>query len=276
MHEKFDRAPFAVRHNLAGHPLFAMDRLVELATFLASRPGETYVDVGVARVDQRWDESARPAASIREVIENLAQLDAWIILRKAELVPAYRVLLDECLAELRESFGGDWGRETLRENAIIFLTSPKRISTYHIDRECNFILQILGGKKLYVFDRNDREVLPEEEIERYWAVDHNAARYRPEYQDRAQTFRLHPGAGVHVPVNAPHWVQNDDNVSITLSVNFQFLDEERGHQYRVNHYLRKLGIRPNPPGKYPNRDRLKGLALNYAYRLRKRLRPASR
>lgn len=272
LRENFDRMPFALRHNILDHPLFSTDRLTELARFLESRPGEIYVDVGVSQVGQRWDQAGRPAASLGEVIQKLASTDAWIILRKAELDPAYRLLLDQCLGELRALMGGDWGRPTRLDNAIIFMTSPRRLSTYHIDRECNFILQISGEKTLYVFDQNDREVLPEEEIERYWAVDNNAARYRPEYQERAKVFRLRPGVGVHVPVNAPHWIQNDDNVSVTLSVNFQFPDAERAYQYRANHYLRKLGLKPNPPGLYPRRDRLKAAALNGTLRLWKLLR----
>jgi hypothetical protein len=268
----FDHVAFALKHNIIDHPLFSIARLGELARFLDSRPGETYVDVGVSHIGQRWDQSMQPAATLVEVVQQLADNDAWIILRKAELDPAYRRLLDQCLGELRALMGGNWSRPTRLENAIIFLTSPRRLSAYHIDRECNFILQISGEKTLYVFDQNDRDVLPEVEIERFWTVDHNAARYRPELQDRAKVFRLRPGDGVHVPVNAPHWVQNDDNVSITLSVNFQFLNDERAHQYRVNHYLRKLGLNPSPPGKYPLRDRIKGSALNRAAWLWKLLR----
>jgi hypothetical protein len=272
LRENFDRTPFALQHHIVEEPLFNMDRLTNLARFLESRPGEVFVDVGVSQVGQRWDQTGRPALGVGEVIHELAGTDAWIILRKPELDPAYRLLLDQCLSELRELMGGDWGRPTRLDNSIIFLTSPRRLSTYHIDRECNFILQIKGEKTLFVFDQNDREVLPEKELERFWTVDHNAARYRPEYQDRAKVFRLRPGDGVHVPVNAPHWVQNDDNVSVTLSVNFQFLDADRGSQYRANYYLRKLGISPSPPGKYLWRDRLKAATLSGAVRLRKLVR----
>jgi PAS domain-containing protein len=272
LQENFDRTPFALRHRIVDEPLFNMDGLTNLARFLESRPGEVYVDVGVSHVGQRWDQAARPILGVAELIHELAETDAWIILRKPELDPAYRLLLDQCLSELRELMGGDWGRPTRRDNSIIFITSPRRLSTYHIDRECNFILQISGEKTLFVFDQNDRDVLPEKELERFWAVDHNAARYRPEYQDRAKVFRLRPGDGVHVPVNAPHWVQNDDNVSVTLSVNFQFSDADRASQYRANHYLRKLGINPSPPGKYPWRDRLKASTLSGAGRLWKLVR----
>ncbi|HLW72177.1 MAG TPA: cupin-like domain-containing protein [Candidatus Binataceae bacterium] len=268
----FDREPFAVHHHLAGNALFTLERLAALARFIEAQPNQVYADAGVADLNQRWDESAHPATSLAQTVEQIVGNDTWIILRPLELDREYRLLLNRCLDELRAGIGGDWGRPVWRENSIVFLTSPRRLSTYHIDRECNFILQLQGEKTLYVFDRNDREVLPETELERYWAVDSNAARYKPQYQDRARVFRLRPGDGVHVPVNCPHWVQNDDNVSITLSINFQFHDSDRANKYRANYYLRKLGINPAPPGRYPRRDAVKAFAYRATMALRSRVR----
>ena len=149
------------------------------------------------------------------------------------------------MAEIKAQIGPGIDSQVLVEDIIIFVTSPKRVTTYHIDRECNFLLQIRGAKTLHVFDREDREVLSEEEIERFWAVDFNAAVYKPHLQHRAKSYKLVPGMGVHIPVNCPHWVENDDNVSISLSVNFQFKDPLRANTYRANFLLRKLGLRPH-------------------------------
>src|SRR5438270_332982 len=84
--------------------------------------------------------------------------------------------------------------------SIIFITSPLRVSSYHIDRECNFLLQIRGAKTIHVFDQNDREVLSEQELESFWTVDNNAAVYKPQLQNRANSYLLQPGCGVHIPV----------------------------------------------------------------------------
>jgi hypothetical protein len=147
------------------------------------------------------------------------------------------------------------------QEVILFITSPKRITTYHIDRECSLLLQILGSKQISIFDRNDREVLPEEELERFWSVDHNAPRYKAELQSHATVYELTPGNGVHIPVNAPHWVQNGNNISISLNVNFQYRDSMRANLYRLNFLLRKLGIQPTPPGKSRVRDTFKSAAV---------------
>jgi hypothetical protein len=273
---QFNRKPFAVRHNLSSEPLLELESIGELARSLETRPGELYADIDVTRVEQRWDESSRPEVPLASVIDDIAASNAWIIIRRAELDPRYRELLERGMAEIRQASGGRLPKSLRKENAIIFVTSPRRISTYHIDRECNFILQIRGEKQIYIYDQNDREVLPEEELERFWTIDNNAATYKPQYQDRGQMFHLRPGDGVHVPVNAPHWVRNGDDISITLSLNFQFSDMERANKYRANYYLRKLGVEPAPPGKYPMRDRLKANAIRGAALLRKQLKVLAR
>jgi hypothetical protein len=132
------------------------------------------------------------------------------------------------------------------------------LSTYHIDSETNFLLQVHGEKDISIFSKFDREVLPEDEIERFWTVDNNAAVYKPELQHRAEVIRLVPGNGVHIPVNAPHWVQNDDNISVSVSINYHSWDSEYAQLYCANYYLRKkLSVRPTPPNRSALLDALK-------------------
>ena len=120
-------------------------------------------------------------------------------------------------------------------------------------------------QQLFVFDANDREVVPERELERFWTVDNNAGIYKPQYQDRAHRFTLRPGSGVHIPVNWPHWLRNGSDVSVSVSINFQFRDKTRGHIYRTNYLMRKLGLNPTSPGVSPWRDRLKSGVAWMAY-----------
>jgi hypothetical protein len=160
--------------------------------------------------------------------------------------------------------GLDLDRVMKVQEIILFVTSPLRVTSYHIDRECNFLLQVRGEKTLSVFDQRDRIVLPEEELERFWSVDHNAAVHKPEHQNRAREFAMTPGTVVHIPVNAPHWVKNHDNVSISVSVNFQFRDRMLANVYRANYALRKLGVHPTPPGRSGFRDLLKSCAVEPA------------
>jgi hypothetical protein len=256
--DSFNKRHFVLHHDLAGSPLFELSRLIELARdTAASRPDDIYYDAGVADIGERWGKS--PCRfPVDETIRRIETAGAFIILKRAEHDPAYARILQECLSDLLQVSGRELERKMRRKEVIIFITSPKRLSTYHIDSETNFLLQVHGEKDISIFRKDDREVLPEEEIERFWTVDNNAAVYRPHLQDHADVVRLVPGNGVHIPVNAPHWVQNDDNISVSVSINYHSWDSEYAHLYCANHYLRKaLGVKPTPPGKSPLLDTLK-------------------
>jgi hypothetical protein len=273
----FDRRSFEITHRLSSHPLFQLPKLLELAERTAkSRPEDLYFDMGEVRPGQRWDQIPEAKFSAVDAMRQLESADAWFIFRHTQRDAEYRELFDRGLKEIKEIAGEDVDSQIRQEDIIIFVTSPKRVTPYHIDRECNFLLQISGTKTLHVFDRDDREILPDEELERFWAIDNNAPVFRPEYQDRATSYKMIPGSGVHIPVNFPHWVQNDDNISVSLSVNFQFLDSKRANVYRTNYYLRKFGVTPSRPGLHDARDAAKSFAMSCALAARRVLRGGHR
>src|SRR5260370_9117037 len=242
---KFNRQSFEVSHSLATHPHFQLPELMQLAErTLRTRPKDLHYDAGNVRVDQRWDEIPAAPFSAQEALQRVENCGAWFVFSSAQRDPEYRLFLDRGLAEIKTHIGPGIDSQLMVEDIIIFVTSPKRVTTYHIHRQFNFLLQIRGTKTLHVFDREDREVLSEEEIEQFWSTDFNAAVYKPHLQHRAHSYKLRPGTGVHIPVNCPHWVENDDNVSVSLSVNFQFKDLLRANIYRANFLLRKLGLHP--------------------------------
>ena len=264
--DNFNRASFQFAHHLAGHPLFELPRLLELSKTLPD--ADVYYDAGDVRVGQRWDQVPQTQLSVDQLIERIENAGAWILLKKTNQDPRYAAVLDQLLSEARTLVGPRFPKQIRMKTAVILITSPKRITSYHMDPDCNFLCQLRGEKVLHVFDRYDREVLPEEELERFWTVDKNAALYKERFQDRARSYPLKPGVGVHIPVNAPHWVQNADNVSVTLAPSFQYLESELGNIYRWNYYLRKAGLRPLPPGRSNVRDALKGWTMSAAIHAR--------
>ncbi len=261
----FNRQSFELRHRLSQHPLLQLPSLMQLAErTVRQRPADLYFDMGTIEIGQRWDSVPTKTFSATAALEQIHKSKAWFIFRAAQRDPEYASLLHHGLSEFKALIGPTIDSQIRQEDIIIFVTSPNRVTSYHIDRECNFLLQIQGTKTLYVFDREDREILPEEEIERFWAVDNNAAVYKPQFQNRARTYKFSPGLGVHIPVNCPHWLQNDDNVSVSLSINFQFRDSTRADIYRANYFIRQLGFKPSPPGLDPRKDRLKATMINAA------------
>lgn len=260
--EKFDKEPFEFKHSLlADHPLFQIDRLKELARYLQAHNCHVHYDAGDIRINQRWDSYPEKKLTFEETFDRVDNAGAWIFLRQIETDPEYGALLNLFMEEMSDMTGRDIKRERKLMEGIIFITSPNRVTSYHIDRECSILMQINGQKQISIFDRDDRDVITEKEIETFWSADNNAAIYREQLQDRAHIYQLKPGNAVHIPVNCPHWLKNGDNVSISLNVNYQFKDTRRKYIYQSNYYLRKLGMNPVPPGKSPLRDYAKNLAM---------------
>lgn len=268
---QFDELPFAFSHCfLPSHPLFQLSRLRNLLQNPQTRPG-VYYDAGEIRVDQRWDSVPERKISMEEAFDHIDHAGAWMIFRRVHHDPDYNDLLEECLNEVRRLSGRNIDDDKKSQEAMIFVTSPNRVTSYHIDRECNFLMQVTGDKTINVFDRNDRDVVPEHELETFWSKDNNAGVYKPQYQDRAFVFEMTPGTGVHIPVNSPHWLKNGDNVSISCSISYQYKDSNRKFVYQANYYLRKLGLHPTPPGKSILLDNTKKTAVEVGLKSKKLL-----
>ena len=267
----FNRKPFVLQHSLANHSAFDLEPLIRVARETAEiRPSDLYYDEGNVAPEQKFVSIARGSLPIEETIRRIRTQGAWIMIWRADLIAPYGQLLNGALSEIFELTGREIERTIKKREVILFVASPNRVTPYHIDRECNFLLQVRGKKRISLFSRDDREVLPEVEIEKFWACDNNAAQFRQHLQHRALEVEMQPGTGVHIPVNSPHWVQNYNDVSVTVSMNFQFHDSLRASAYRANYYMRKIGLRPRPPVEntvsYVAKTYL-GAGLNYTRRL---------
>lgn len=171
-------------------------------------------------------------------------------------------MLDDILRQLDELGRQAFRPEITWKTATIFIGSPNSLTPYHVDHEVNFLFRISGEKEVNLFEPRDRSVLTEEEIERFYVGDLNAARYREENQCKARVYRMTPGDAVHHPSLAPHWVRNGAQPTIALSVAFCMRPVDvAGRIYQVNHYLRRLGMKPSPAGLTPWKDSAKIAAL---------------
>src|ERR1700730_2307799 len=139
---KFDKYSFAFRHKLAGHPVFELSRLMELAQETQStRPADLYYDAGTIDVNQRWDSTPRPEFSARDAIQRIEHCGAWIVLKRADKNREYATVLKECMSELQEFTGLNLDRVMKIQEGILFITSPKWVTPYHIVRECRLSVQ---------------------------------------------------------------------------------------------------------------------------------------
>jgi len=258
----FNRRPFQIKHDLADHPAFTLERLVEFARKLPAEAVE--YNAGDLPLTQDPTKTPRTGLSVEETIQRITECKSWMVLKRVEVDAMYKQVLDDCLDQIEPLAPGMRTRR-----AFIFISSPGSVTPYHIDHEYNFLLQIRGTKQMTIFDPS---VLTEEAIERFYRGEHRNLVFDQGLADKAQAFDLVPGEGVHVPVNAPHYVLNGPAASVSFSITFRTPEgDRRSAVYQVNDRLRRFGLTPRPVGSTPLVDRAKYLGYALYERAQKRL-----
>ena len=264
----FNLHPFKFNHTLHQSGLFEIPRIVELTKRMIERNGNfcalnfKHGSIGAKFGDGSTNtkSGAMPQSErLDETVSRLGENGTWIKLTRAQdYDPEYAQVLDLITSEL-ESLSGWPLREDMTYVTMTLLLSSPNISTpFHLDHETNFLFQLQGSKDVCLFPATDRELVPDQEVENYYSGNFDAVRYRPEMQDRGTVYRLDPGEVVHHPPLAPHWVKNGDNISVSISINYCMKSlEKRARVYQANYFLRKMGLKPLPPGLSPLRDGLK-------------------
>lgn len=260
----FPNKGFLVRHNLIDSELFQLPRLVELAGSLPTSSIEH--NLGNVSVSQDQFNTKKNSLSVPDTIMQIEDCKTWMVLKNVEQDLTYRALLETCLADV-EPFSLPVVGEISMIEAFVFISSPDSVTPFHFDPEHNFLLQIRGQKTLNLFDRWDRELLPESLIEdSYLENTHRNMDFDKSDQRKAEEYLLSPGEGLYVPQNAPHWVKNGHEVSISFSITFRSRESERlARLYALNGKLRRKGFNPSAVMSSPIRDLAKD-TLYRAYR----------
>ena len=265
----YNRVNFMFAHELAGSPLWELPNLIALSRRMPDHR-DTYWSNGKIAVENSWEYKQNEKLSLDDTIVNIERNSSLVVLKHTEQDPVYGPQLQRVLARIVELAGEQMRADVTVGEVLILISSPNRVTPYHMDGETNFLLQVAGDKQFYVFDHTDRTLVTERELENFYSVSMALATYRPERQADARAYDLRAGFGIHVPVNAPHWVQNDDNVSVALSVNYELRSVDRLQElHRINRRLRVLGLSPTPPGRSDWRDAVKLAAYRAARSLKK-------
>ena len=256
---KFNRTDFMFDHGLAHHPMFALPALAELAKRIPKYKNFVYWQNGRVKVNDKWGANPAPRLSLDETINGIAHNDSLVILKHAEQDPVYGPLLREILQRIYSFTPPSAQADIVLGESLIFINSPNRKTAYHLDLESNFLLQIAGEKLVHVFDSSDRSLTSHMELENHCGGDDNGAIYKPDREKDAHFYRLTAGHGVHFPSMGPHWVENGDQVSVSININYDLVSIHHRLKriYRVNRVMRRLGMEPTAPGRSAARDTLK-------------------
>ncbi|WP_436278040.1 transcriptional regulator [Parerythrobacter lacustris] len=261
----YPETPHLLRHGLGRNVLLELDSLAVLAGKLPPS------SIEYNRGDLPIGVDGKPGSnglSIEDTIRHIASSNSWAVLKNIEQVPEYEALLLDLLGELR----GEIERKTgamLRPQGFIFISSPNAVTPYHFDPEHNILLQLVGSKAMTQFPAGDSRFAPDEVHETYHSGGARELTWHDSFAQHGREFALGPGDGLFVPVMTPHFVRNGPESSISLSITWRsdwsFAEADaRG----FNRVLRRFGLAPAPPARWPAGNTAKA----FGYRALRKLR----
>jgi hypothetical protein len=271
LRSSYPEGPVLLDHDLAGHPLLGLDALAALASRI--RPVDAEYNRGDVPVGLDPDATPANGLSVDETIRRIEECGSWMVLKFIEQDQTYRALLHDVLAEIEDAVRPATGAMLKREG-FIFISSPNAVTPFHFDPEHNILLQARGTKTMTIFPADDERLASSREHERFHNGGHRNLPWQEEFAAHGRAFALAPGKAVYVPVKAPHWVQNGPDVSVSLSITWRSEWSYREeYARRMNHLLRRAGLSPRAPRRYPHQNHLKSLGYRVVDKARRVTRP---
>jgi len=254
---QFPLKPFRIRHKLADDARLTLPAILDLVKQMPRDRIE--YNSGKAAVSQ--DPTTTPLVDLdpEEVVRQIETAGAWMVLKRIEIVPAYKELLETALM----SVAGAQGHKSLAEagftdvQGFLFVSSPGSTTPFHLDSEDNFFVQIHGDKVFAIYDNQDHSIASEDQIE-HCITKHRNLKFDDSYVAREMYNDLKPGEGVFVPYLWPHWVKTKDSYSISVAITWKTATVKRRNDlYVFNAMLRDRGMAQKAPGVQPALDAVK-------------------
>jgi len=245
-------------HNMLAHELLTLEALAELGTALPEKSVE--YNPGDLPVGIRPEDVPDNGMSIGDTIRMIDSAASWSVLKNIEQVPEYEALLLSLLGEIRPILEAKTG-QMLKPQGFIFVSSPGAVTPYHFDPEHNILLQLRGEKWMTTFPAGDPRFAADQIHEGYHLGGHRNLVWQEEFEAAGMRHHLTPGKAIFVPVMAPHFVKVGPEPSISLSITWRsdwsFAEADAR---AFNGWLRRRGLTPRAPGRFPARNRAKALA----------------
>lgn len=244
-------------HNMTLHPLLEREALADLSERLPQTSVE--YNRGDLAIDARSNDGIGNGLSIADTIRDIENTQSWAVLKNIEQDSAYRDLLHGLLSDIQSEIEAKTG-SMLTPQGYIFISSPNAVTPYHFDPEHNILLQLQGEKWMTQFAPGEERFAPASCHEAYHLGAGRNLPWDDAFNDQGQICHLTPGKAVYVPVMAPHFVRNGAMASLSLSITWRSewsYDEANARAF--NAMLRKYGVTPAAPMRYPGRNRAKSI-----------------
>ena len=260
----YPEVPHKLAHNLCGHPLFELEALASLAESLPAASIEYNASDQPIGIDGKPGPTGIP---IGQTIREIGASGSWAAIKNIEQDPAYATLLASLLEELRPEIERKTGR-MMKTQGFVFVTSPGGVTPYHFDPEHNILLQMRGSKVMTQFPAGDARYAPDETHETYHTGGGRELHWRDDLAEGGTEFAIAAGEALFVPVMAPHFVRNGPESSVSLSITWRSEWSFAEADARAfNGALRRIGIKPRQPGRWPASNKAKA----YGWRVLRKL-----
>ena len=255
-----------LRHNLCGHPLLTLPAMVELATRL--RPEHVEYNQGDLPVGIAPQDVPSPPLGVAETIRSIEENGSWMALKFIENVPEYRELLEKSLAQIEPAIRDMTGPMRNLEG-FIFVSAADAVTPFHFDPEHNILVQIRGHKVLTMFPADDERLAAAPVHEAFaFGAHHRNLDWREDFAPLGKQHPLTAGEALYVPVKMPHWVKNGPELSISLSITWRSDWSATESDARAfNAMLRRAGLNPRSPGRWPAGNLARATGWRIARRL---------
>ncbi len=261
----YPEIPHKLAHGLGAHPLLELEALARLAEALPP------ASIEYNRGDVPIGVSGKPGATglaIGETIRRIGESGSWAVLKNIEQIPDYAALLAALLDELQPAIAARTGR-MLHTQAYVFISSPGAVTPYHFDPEHNVLLQLRGTKAMTQFPAGDAAYAADEVHETYHTGGARELAWHDGMLAGGREWPLAPGEALYVPVMAPHFVRNGPAPSVSLSITWRSEWSFAEADARAfNAALRRIGLNPRKPDRWPARNRAKALGWRLLRKLR--------
>ena len=235
--------PLKLTHNLGEQALFSRPALARL---IETYPREHYslIAMGGTGDSKLWQEGDLGGASGEAVLDAISAGRLWLNLRNVSGVNEdHGRLLNDIFAELHQRIPGF---EASKWQSGILISSPAAQVYYHADLPGQLLWQIAGRKRVWLYPA-DAPFITQRHLEDIALFDLEVdIPYAPWYDEHARVFDLAPGELLSWPLNAPHRVENLEDLSISMTVSFSSpAIRRREVMHLANGLLRhRFGIAP--------------------------------
>lgn len=178
-----------------------------------------------------------------EIIQAVKTGRIWLNLRAVnEDIDEYSELCEQMFKEVESCTN----LSTYKQDLGVLISSPNAQVFYHLDIPLVLLWQLRGVKKLWIYP-NTSEFAPDEDIEKIVLKEtEEEFEFKPEYDAHAMEVDLEPGMFASWPQMAPHRIENQDMMNVSLSVEYMTVPAIlRANMFYTNGFLRRrFGANP--------------------------------